>query len=134
MALQDSYNCLLVESIATDVATTDAYTLNIPYTGSGIVVRRITCYDSRLLTTGATANNATATLGVFTAAGGTGVTIVADAALTTHTGSTIVSDRTVAATALTPKVTATTLIFRVGTASGVTSSGISAAVEYSVLP
>ncbi len=134
MALQMEYPCLLVETILTDTATTDAATLTIPYTGSGIVINKIFVYDSRLVTTGATANNATATLAVFTAAAGGGVTIVADAALTTHTGSTIVSSRTIAATATTPKVTATTLVFRVGTASGVANSCISASVEYSVLP
>lgn len=134
MPLQDGYACLTAKKVKTDTATTDAYTLHIPYTGSGYAVRRVTVLNSKLGTTGATANGATATLGVFSAAGGTGVTIVADAALTGLTGSTIVLDRTVAATALTPLVTASDLYIRVGTASGVANSVIDVQVEYSVFP
>ena len=54
--------------------------------------------------------------------------------MTTHTGSTIVSSRTVAATGTTPLVTAKTLYIRTGTASGVTGSGVDVIIEYSVLP
>jgi hypothetical protein len=117
MPLTDSLQILGNGELATDVASTDGFILDIPSRGSGNVVKYITVY-------GATGNNATATLGVFTAAGGTGVTIVADAALTTHTGATIVSERTVAATAVTPIVTADKLYFRVGTASGVAGSKV----------
>lgn len=134
MPIKDGYGCLTAKAVKTDTATTDAYIITVPYTGQGYAVRRVTVYRSRLSTTGATANGATATLGVFTAAGGTGATIVADAALTGLSGSTIVLDRTVAATALTPIVTANTLYIRVGTASGVANSIIDVQVEYSVLP
>lgn len=134
MALQDSTNALVARGIRTDTASTDAYILPIPYSGKGYTVRRVTVYNSRLLATGATANNSSATLSVRGGAGGTGTSVVADAALTTHTGSTIVSDRTVAATGITPLVTDTNLYIRVGTASGVTDSAIDVVVVYEPLP
>ena len=134
MALQDSTNALVAKGIRTDTGSTDANALTIPYSGKGYTVRRVTVYNSRLLATGATANNATATLSVRGTAGGAGTTIVADAALTTHTGSTIVSDRTVAATGITPLVTDPILYIRVGTASGVTVSAIDVVVVYEPLP
>jgi hypothetical protein len=134
MALQDSYPCLVVKAVKSDTASTDAAILPIPYTGSGYAVRRVTVYGSRLGTTGATANGATATLSVRGGAGGTGTSIVADAALTGLTGSTIVLDRTVAATALTPIVTDANLYIRIGTASGVANSVFDVCIEYTVLP
>lgn len=134
MALQDAYPCLIVKAVPTDTATTDGASVDVPFTGSGYAVRRVTVYNSRIGSTGATVNGATATLGVFGAAGGSSPTIVADAALTGLTGKTIVLDRTVAATALTPIVTARTLYIRTGTASGATGSVVDMAIEYSVLP
>lgn len=134
MALQDSYQCLSLKSIPTDTASTDGAYIDIPWTGKGIAVRRITIYDSRIGSTNATADNSTATLGVFTAVAAGGVAVVANAALTTHTTNLIVSDRTIAAVGITPLVTATRLYFRTGTASGVTGSVVSATVEYSALP
>ena len=134
MALQDSYQCLSIKGILTDTASTDAAIVAIPFTGAGYAVRRVTVYNSRILSTGATANGATATLSVRGTAGGAGTSIVADAALTGLTGSTIVLDRTVAATALTPIVTDKNLYIRVGTASGVTGSAIDVTIEYSALP
>lgn len=134
MPIRDGYPSFTVVGIPTDTATTDAATFDVPVPGGvGYAVRRVTVHNSRILATGATANGATATLGVFGAAAGAAPIIVADAALTGLTGSTIVLDRTVAATALTPKVTADTLYFRVGTASGVAGSGIDVTVEYSIL-
>ena len=134
MPMQDSYQCLVIKKVKTDTATTDAATIAIPFTGSGYAVRRVTVYNSKLGTTGATANGATATLGVFGSAAGAGTSIVANAALTGLTGSTIVLDRTVAATALSPIVTDPILYIRVGTASGVANSVIDVAIEYSSLP
>lgn len=134
MPMQDSYQCLVVKKVKTDTATTDAATISIPFTGSGYAVRRVTVYNSKLGTTGATANGATATLGVFGSAAGAGTSIVANAALTGLTGSTIVLDRTVAATALSPIVTDPILYIRVGTASGVANSVIDVQIEYSVFP
>ena len=127
MSLQEGYPCVVIRAVPTDVANTDGAYVDIPNAAQGYAVRRVTVYKSREV-------SATATLGVFTAAAGGGVTIVANAALTGLTGSTIVLDRTVAATALTPLVTATRLYFRTGTASGVAGSVIDIAVEYSVLP
>jgi hypothetical protein len=134
MGMKDSYPVLVVRGLKTDTASTDGTAITVPYTGKGYAVRRVTVYDSRIGSTGATANGATATLGLFTGAGGTGVTIVADAALTGLTGNTVVLDRTVAATALTPKVTTNTIYPRVGTASGVSGSVIDLCIEFSVLP
>lgn len=134
MPLQDSYPVVIVKGIRTDTASTDAAIVPIPYTGKGYAVRRITCYNSTLATTGATADNSSATLSVRGTAGGAGTSIVADAALTAFTGSTVVGDRTIAATGLTPLVTDKNLYFRVGTASGVTASQIDAVIEFSPLP
>lgn len=134
MALQEGYPCVYVRAVPTDTATTDGAYVDIPNAAQGYAVRRVTVYKSRLASTGATVDGATATLGLFTGAGGTGVTIVANAALTGLTGSTIVLDRTVAATALTPLVTATRIYLRTGTASGTTGTVIDVAIEYSVLP
>lgn len=134
MPVQDSYNCLIAKAVKTDTATTDAYALTIPFTGAGYAVRRVTVYNSRLGTTGATADNSSATLSVRGTAGGAGTSIVADAALTAFTGITVVGDRTVAATGLTPIVDDPILYIRVGTASGVANSVIDVAVEISALP
>ena len=134
MPVQDSYQCLIAKAVRTDTASTDAFILRVPYPGKGYIVRRVTCYNSRLVTTGATADNSTATLSVRGTAGGAGTSIVADAALTALTGSTVVSDRTVAATGVTPLVTDKNLYIRVGTASGVTNSCIDVTVEWSALP
>lgn len=87
----------------------------------------MTCYN-------ASGNNATATLSVRGTAGGSGTSIVADAALTTHTGATVVSERTVAATGVTPLVTDDILYIRVGTASGVSGSTIDVAIYGYELP
>lgn len=133
MPIKDSYPAIYAKAVKTDTATTDAYELNIPYTGVGYTVRRVTAYNSRTLTTGATVNGATASLGVFGAAAGAGASVVADAALTGLTGSTIVLDRTVAATGISPILTGDTLYIRVGTASGAANSGIDVCVEYQCL-
>lgn len=128
MPLTDAFQILGFAEIATDVATTDAAVIDIPTRGSGNVVKYVTVY-------GATGDNTLTTLGVFTAAGGTGATIVADAALgATHAGATGVSERTVAATAITPIVTADDLYLRVGTASGVAGSKVKVAVHGYNLP
>jgi hypothetical protein len=134
MPVQDSYPVLIAKAIKSDTAATDAYALTVPFTGQGYCVRRVTVYRSRLLTTGATANGATATLGIFGSAAGAGTVYVADAALTGLTGNTIVLDRTVAATGISPICTDKQLFIRIGTASGVANSGFDVVVEYSPLP
>lgn len=134
MSLQEGYPIIHVKAIRSDTASTDAAIVPIPNAGSGYTVRRITVYKSRLESTGATANGATATLSVRGGAGASGTSIVADAALTGLTGSTIVLDRTVAATGISPIVTDANLYFRIGTASGVAGSVFDAVIEYSPLP
>lgn len=134
MPVQDSYPVIIAKNVKSDTGTTDAYPLTIPFTGQGFCVRRVTVYRSRLLTTNATANGATATLGVFGSAAGAGTVYVADAALTGLTGNTIVLDRTVAATGISPICTDKVLYIRIGTASGVTNSGFDVVIEYSPLP
>lgn len=120
MPLQDAVPALLVSGINLNVTNTDVATVNIPYQGQGYLPTRITVYGFRTLAdknnpANATANGATATFGVFTAASGGGTAIVANAALTGATGSTIELSRTIAVTAI---QTATPLYIRVGTAAG----------------
>lgn len=134
MPLQDLVQCLVAKAVKTDTGSTDAYALTIPFTGSGYVVSAIYVYKSRLSTTGATANGATATLSIRGTAGGAGTSIFANAALTGLTGSTVVLSLTPAATALTPIVTDPILYLRVGTASGVANSVIDVAVVIHALP
>lgn len=59
---------------------------------------------------------------------------MADAALTGVTGATIVSERTVAATGVTPKVTDDVLYVRVGTASGVAGTTVDVVIYGYELP
>lgn len=134
MALQDATNALVVKAVPTDTATTDGAYIDVPFTGVGYTVRRVTVYNSRTLSTGATVNGATATLSVRGGAGGTGTSIVADAALTGLTGSTIALDRTVAATGISPVVSDKRLYIRTGTASGQTGSGIDVVIVIEPLP
>ena len=122
MPLLDSINALgFAKGVPTDVATTDADIIDIPVRGAGYVVTAVLVYN-------AVGNNGSATLGVFGGAAGATPTIVADAALTTHTSAAVVSSRTIAATATTPAVTADTLKIRVGTASGVAGSKVDVVV------
>jgi len=134
MSMKGGLNCIYAVGVPTDTATTDGASVHVPYTGSGYVVEKVYVSKSRVLATGATANNATATFGVFGAAAGAAPVIVADAALTTHTGITVVSSRTVAATAVTPIVTASTLYLRTGTPSGVTGSGVDVTITFTPIP
>lgn len=115
------------KSVATDGANTDAATIDIPV-ATGYIIDSVVAYN-------ASGDNTLATLAVFTGAGGTGVTIVANAALgATHAAATGVTQRTVAATAVTPKVSDGTLYLRVGTASGVAGSKIDIVVYGRKLP
>lgn len=134
MSIKSGNNCIYAIGVPSDTATTDGLSINVPYTGSGYVVEKIYVSKSRILATNVTANGATATLGIFGAAAGGSPTIFANAALTGLTGNTIVLSLTPAATALTPIVTATTLYFRTGTASGVTGSGYDVTLVYTPIP
>ena len=126
MAMIDSYNILgFAKAVPTATASTDAAIINIPC--KAYVIKGVTCYN-------ASGNNATATLSVRGSAGGSGTTIVADAALTTHTAANVVSERTVAATGVTPQVTDDNLYVRVGTASGVAGSTIDVVIYGYELP
>lgn len=134
MSMKAGNNCIYAVGVPTATATTDGATVAVPFTGSGYIVEKVYVSKSRVLATGATADNSTATFGVFGAAAGAAPVIVADAALTTHTGITVNSSRTVAATALTPIVTATTLYLRTGTASGVAGSGVDVTIVFTPIP
>ena len=126
MAMIDSWSLLgFAKAVPTATASTDAAQINIPC--KRYVIKGVTCYN-------ASGNNSSATLSVRGGADGTGTSIVADAALTTHTGATVVSERTVAATGVTPEVTDDILYVRVGTASGVAGSTIDVAVYGYELP
>ena len=109
----------------TDTASTDAATINIP--ARNYIITGVYCYN-------ASGNNGSATLSVRGTAGGAGTSIVADAALTTHTAANVVSSRTVAATGVTPVVADGVLYVRVGTASGVAGSTIDVAIVGLELP
>lgn len=128
MPLQDAVPALVAKRVRTDTASTDAAVVNVPFTGSGYTVRRVTVYNAQ------GGSSASATLSVRGSAGGTGTSIVADAALTGVTGATVVSDRTVAATGVTPIVTDPNLYIRIGTASGVTGTSVDVVIVYEPLP
>lgn len=134
MPIQDAVPALIFKGLRTDTAATDAGELEIPFTGKGYTVRRVTVYNSRNIVTGATVDGALATLSVRGGAGGTGTSIVADAALTGLSSSSVVLDRTVAATGVTPIVDDSTLYLRVGTASGVANSAVDVVVVIEPLP
>lgn len=127
MPLQDSTPAIPFGPISTATANTD-FAVPIPNAGRGYTVRRVTCYDAQ------GGSSASATLSVRGSPGGTGTSIVADAPLTTHTGPTVVSDRTVAATGITPIVTDPILYVRIGTASGVGGTSIRGSIVIEPLP
>jgi hypothetical protein len=128
MSTRDAVPCIEVGQFRTDVANSDAAVVDIPAAFRGYAVRRVTVYDAQ------GGSSASATLSVRGGPGGTGTSIVADAALTGVTGPTVVSDRTVAATGVTPLVTDAKLYFRIGTASGVAGTTVRAVIEISRLP
>lgn len=129
MPMIDGYPILgIAKAVKTDAASTDAAIINIPVVGSGYVIKEVVVYNAQ------GGSSATATLSVRGSAGGTGTSIVADAALTGVTGPTIVSARTVAATAVTPAVKDDNQYIRVGTASGVAGSTVDVVVYGYVLP
>lgn len=127
MAAIDSYPILgYAKAVRTDV-TGDNAIIDIPINEKGYVVKGVTVYN-------ANGNNATAAVGVFGAAAGAGAVIVANVALTAVTGPTVVQEMTVAATAVTPAVTADKLYVRVGTASGVAGSTVDVVIYGYSLP
>lgn len=127
MAQLDSYNILgFAKAVKTDTASTDAAIIDIPC--ANYVIKGVTVYNAK------GGSSATATLSVRGGAGGTGTSVVADAALTTHTGDTVVSERTVAATGVTPKVSDDKLYVRIGTASGVAGTTVDVVVYGYELP
>lgn len=129
MSMPQPQNVIPFGPIPTDTASTDQAIIPIPVASSrGYTVRRVTCYDAQ------GGSSASATLSVRGSAGGTGTSIVADAALTTHTGATVVSDRTVAATGVTPAVKDVNLYVRIGTASGVAGTTIRGYIVVEPLP
>jgi len=100
---------LLASYQSVNLATTGDTVLPVLNTGSYSV--------SNVIVTNASTNLSTATVpfaGVFTAPGASGTAIVANATLSALTGSTVVSQRTVASTAA---QTGQNLYFNVGTAS-----------------
>lgn len=127
MAMIDSWSLLgFVKGVKTDTASTDAGVIDIPC--RNYVIKGVTAYNAQ------GGSSATATLSVRGGAGGTGTTVVADAALTTHTGPTIVSERTVAATGVTPLVSDDKQYIRIGTASGVAGTTVDVAIYGYALP
>lgn len=129
MPMIDGYPILgFAKAVKTDTASTDAAIINIPVVGKGYVIKAVAVYNAL------GGSSALATLSVRGTAGGAGTSIVADAALTTHTGATIVSERTVAATGVTPAVTDDNLYVRITTASGVAGTTVDVAIYGYALP
>jgi hypothetical protein len=130
MSLIDAQPILgFAKAVPTSGASTDAAVIDLPISPvAGFIVDSVVAYN-------ASGDNTLTTIGVFTGAGGTGVTIVANAALgATHAAATGVTQRTVAATAVTPQVRAESLFVRVGTASGVAGSTVDIVVYGRKLP
>ena len=130
MSLIDSLPILgFAKGVPTATASTDAAEIAVPVPpGQGFIVDSVVVYN-------ASGDNTLTTLGVFTAAGGTGATIVSNAALgATHATATGVTARTVAAPATTPIVRAESLFVRVGTASGVAGSTVDVVIYGRKLP
>jgi hypothetical protein len=118
MSMPQPQNVIPFGPISTATATTD-FAVPIPVASSrGYTVRRVVCYDAQ------GGSSASATLSVRGSPGGAGTSVVADAPLTTHTAANVVSDRTVAATGVTPAVVDPILYVRIGTASGVAGTSI----------
>lgn len=112
MAMIDGVSKLgIARNVKTDTASTDAAFVPIP--ANRYIVTDVIAHNAL------GGSSASATVSVRGGAGGTGTSVVADAALTGHTGATVVTKRTLAATATTPVITDDGLYIRVGTASGV---------------
>ena len=127
MPLQDSTSYIGPFLVPTDGATTD-FPVVVPFGGRGYIINRV------LVTDALGGSSALALLGLFTLAGGTGTTIITAVALTTHTGPTLVSSRTIiAAAAQTTALTASTLFIRITTASGVVGTSVKVQIEYTAL-
>lgn len=99
--------------------------VNVNQTNTDIAIPLILLPGSNFVLRGVQLNNpsislTTATAGVFTAAGGTGTTLVTSAALSSLTAATVNLDMTLATQALVLNQTtqANVLYFRVGTAQG----------------
>jgi hypothetical protein len=99
--------------------------VNVNQTNTDIAIPLFLLPGSNFVLRGVQLNNAsisltTATAGVFTAAGGTGTTLVTSAALSSLTSSTVNLDMTLAtqAVVLNQTTQANVLYFRVGTAQG----------------
>jgi len=95
--------------------------VNVNATGDTIlpIINSTTYSVSNVIFTNASTSLTTAYAGVFTASGANGTGIVANAALSALTGSTVVSQRTVASTAA---QTGQNLYLNVGTAQGATAT------------
>lgn len=96
--------------------------VNLNATGDTVIpiINSTTYSVSNVILTNASTSLTTAQAGLFTAAGAGGTAIVSNAALSGATGSTIVSQRTVASTAA---QTGQNLYWNVGTAQGAAATG-----------
>jgi hypothetical protein len=128
MPIQDALPILgFVKGLATN-AIGDSDPINVPQVGRGYVVQAVYAYNG-------TGDNTLTAVGVFGAPAGAGAVIVANAALgAAHATSSGVTARTVAATAVTPAVTADNLYVRVGTVSGIPGTTIDVVIYGYALP
>lgn len=105
------------------LASKSAVNLNSAATDNAVTVESSKYRVDKIVVANASVNMTTATLGVFTAAGGGGVTVAADQPLSALTASTKFADLTLGGSVTADVVTAATLYVRVGTAQGVAATG-----------
>ena len=96
--------------------------LNSSATDNAVVVESARYRVDKIVVTNASINLTTATLGVFTAAGGGGTTIAADQALTVCSAASKFHDLTLGGSVTADVVTAATIYLRVGTAQGASAT------------
>jgi len=105
------------------LASKSAVDLNSAATDNAVTVESARYRIDKIVVDNASVNLTTATLGVFTAAGGGGTTVAADQALAALTASSKFLDLTLGGAVTADVVTAATLYVRVGTAQGVAATG-----------
>ena len=104
------------------LASKSAVDLNAATSDNAITVESARYRLDKIIVDNASVNLTTATLGVFTAAGGAGTTVVADQAIAALTASSKFMDLTLAGGVTADVLTAGTLYVRVGTAQGVAAT------------
>lgn len=100
------------------LASLASINLNSAASDNAVTVESSRYRIDKIIVDNASINITTATLGVFTAAGGAGTTVVADQAITALTAATKFMDLTLGGSVTADVLTAGTIYLRVGTAQG----------------